>query len=78
MPRIRIHERSGHRLKTASSQRDVPIPAPLALLLSDHAKRVPSNAAALVFPEPFGNYWRALHCFQRSIRQAGAAAGEDS
>lgn len=69
--RIRVHERGGRRLKTASSQRDVPVPAPLALLLAEHSKRVPSNANALVFPEPFGNYWRALHCFQRCIRQAG-------
>jgi integrase len=69
--RIRVHERGGRRLKTASSQRDVPIPAPLALLLADHSSRVPSNAGTLVFPEPFGNYWRALHCFQRCIREAG-------
>lgn len=71
--RIRVHEKGGRRLKTASSQRDVPIPAPLAAILEEHRAHIRSGPADPAFPTPYGDYWRALHRFQRSVRQAKIA-----
>jgi integrase len=71
--RIRVHERGGRRLKTASSQRDVPIPAPLGAALATHAIRVANGPADAIFPKPYGDYWRALHRFHRSIKNAKIA-----
>ncbi|HXB27475.1 MAG TPA: site-specific integrase [Gemmatimonadaceae bacterium] len=71
--RIRVHEKGGRRLKTASSQRDVPIAAPLAAVLEQHRTRVRSGPADAVFPSPYGDYWRALHRFQRCVRGAKIA-----
>jgi integrase len=69
--RIRIHERSGRRLKTASSQRDVPVPAPLVTVLKTHSTRVDSGPADLVFPPPYSIYWNARNNFARAVRLAG-------
>jgi integrase len=54
---------AGSQMKERSTGRQYRTTSRLAPIASrgvEHAKRVPSNAAALVFPEPFGNYWRAL------------------
>ena len=47
--RIAIHGRY-HRLKTVSSDRNVPIPDELAKLLAEHAFRVPSEPGDPLFP----------------------------
>jgi hypothetical protein len=54
---------AGSQMKERSTGRQYRTTSRLAPIASrgvEHAKRVPSNAAALVLPEPFGNYWRAL------------------
>jgi integrase len=71
--RIRIHEHGGRRLKTASSQRDLPIPSPLVQLLSQQATRVPNGPADLVFPPPYAVYWNARNNFARCVRRAAIA-----
>jgi integrase len=71
--RIRLHERGGRRLKTASSQRDLPIATPLASVLAEQAARIPSGPADLVYPPPYAIYWNARNNFARCVRQAKIA-----
>jgi integrase len=71
--RIRLHEHGGRRLKTASSQRDLPIAAPLAMVLADQAARVPNGPADLVYPPPYAIYWNARNTFARCVRRAKIA-----
>lgn len=68
--RIRVHERDGRRLKTASSQRDVPIAAPLVAVLTEHAKRVPHGPNDQVFA---GDRWR-YSMVRHTLRSAVGAA----
>ena len=46
---------------------------PCGALLAAHAVRVASGPADSVFPKPYGDYWRALHRFHRSVREAKIA-----
>jgi integrase len=62
-----------HDLKTDSSDRDVPVPRPLAVILASHAIRHPSAPADPVFPEGLGNYWKALKAWKATCRRAGIA-----
>ena len=68
--RIRIHD-GEHRLKTASSVRDVPIPEPLARLLAEHVARYPVGPNDLLFGSPFDDYRAARRVFSRACRSAG-------
>ena len=67
---IAIHE-GFHRLKSRASDRDVPIPEPLAETLALHALRVPSNPAELVFPGELGRYAPARRVWARTCAAAG-------
>ncbi len=73
--RLLVHEGS-RRLKTASSVRVVPLTVPLALILENHKRRVPSSPRDLVFPERLGNYgaarreWRKV-CLAGGIHDGG-------
>lgn len=67
--RITIHE-GNHHVKTPSSVRDVPIPEPLAELLSQHFVRFPAGTTDPVFPEPFNDYRKARRTWQRVCRKA--------
>ncbi len=66
--RITIHE-GYRRTKTPTSNRDVPVPDPLARVLAEHVKLIPHGPADLLFPPPLNDYgtarrkWRqiALH-----------------
>jgi integrase len=60
-----------HRLKTESSDRNVPIPEPLAGTLAAHAVRHPSEPNDPVFPDRLGEYWKALRQWQAICRTAG-------
>ena len=60
--RITVTDR-GRRLKTSSSNRDVPIPEPLAQLLAAHRTRYPGGPADPAFPAPFDDYRRARRAF---------------
>jgi integrase len=63
---------SGYRqLKSETSDRDVPIPQPLAAVLTAHSLRVPSEPADMVFGGGFGDYWRARRVWRSIIGQAG-------
>ncbi len=68
--RIRIHD-ADHRVKTASSVRDVPIPEPLARLLAEHVTRFPIGPNDLLFDSPFDDYRTARRVFTRACRAAG-------
>ena len=68
--RIRIHD-AEHRVKTASSVRDVPIPEPLAHLLAQHVTRFPIGPSDLLFDSPFNDYRTARRVFSRACRVAG-------
>ena len=68
--RIRIHD-ADHRVKTASSVRDVPIPEPLARLLAEHVIRFPIGPKDLLFDSPFNDYRTARRVFSRACRVAG-------
>jgi integrase len=61
--RITVADRT-RRLKTSSSNRDVPIPEPLAQLLAAHRTRYPGGPADPVFPSPFDDYRAARRLFQ--------------
>jgi integrase len=67
--RISVTDR-GRRLKTSSSNRDVPIPEPLAMLLAAHRTRYPGGPADPVFPAPFDDYRRARRLFQAAALAA--------
>lgn len=58
------------RLKNVASNRDVPIPEPLAHLLAAHRTRFPGGPADPVFPAPFDDYRRARRLFQAAALQA--------
>jgi integrase len=68
--RIRVHD-GEHRLKTASSVRDVPVPEPLASLLAEHTTRFPIGPNDLHFGPPFNDYRAARRVFTRACRTAG-------
>jgi integrase len=67
--RINVTDRL-RRLKNNSSNRDVPIPEPLALLLAAHRTRYPGGPADPVFPAPFDDYRRARRLFQAAALRA--------
>jgi integrase len=58
------------RLKNVASNRDVPIPEPLAVLLAVHRTRYPGGPADPVFPAPLDDYRRARRVFQASALAA--------
>jgi integrase len=58
------------RLKNVASNRDVPIPEPLAQLLAAHRTRYPGGPADPVFPAPFDDYRRARRLFQSAALEA--------
>jgi integrase len=62
-----------HDLKTESSDRDVPIPDPLAEALGAHALQHPHDPADLVFPGQLGNYWQARPVWLETCKRAGIA-----
>jgi len=62
-----------HELKTESSDRDVPIPDPLAEALVAHALQHQHAPADLVFPGALGNYWRVRRVWLETCRRAGIA-----
>ncbi len=62
-----------HRLKTAASDRNVPIPSPLAEALAAHAVRHPSEPNDPVFPDLMGQYWKALRRWRAICGLAGIA-----
>jgi integrase len=66
--RLSVQART-RRLKTAGSARDVPIPEPLAVLLSAHRVACPGGPAEAVFPAPF-TYRQAQHVFNRACEAA--------
>jgi integrase len=68
--RVVVREHAGRRLKSASSERAVPITEPLARILAEHAERVPSGPNGRIFPGPLGDWRRAYHRF-RTARRAG-------
>ncbi len=68
--RIRIHD-AEHRVKTASSVRDVPVPEPLARLLAEHVTRFPIGPNDLLFAAPLSDYRAARRVFSRACRTAG-------
>jgi integrase len=67
--RITVTDRV-RRLKTHASNRDVPIPEPLAQLLAEHRVRHPGGPADPVFPAPFDNHQRARAVFRRACLEA--------
>jgi len=67
--RISVTDRV-RRLKNMASNRDVPIPEPLARLLAAHRTRYPGGPADLAFPSPFDDYRRARRTFQVAALQA--------
>lgn len=68
--KISIHTR--HRdLKSSASDRDVPIPAPLASLLAAHAARIPSEASHPVFPGSLGRYPAARLAWKGILLKSG-------
>ena len=69
---IAIH--SGYReLKSDTSDRDVPIPEPLARLLAAHALRSPSEPSEMVFGDQIGGYWRVRRVWKGVVAQARIA-----
>jgi integrase len=66
--RIRLHERSGRRLKTASSQRDVPVASAARRRSYRTRNAVPSGPADSVFPGSPAIYWNARNNFARAVR----------
>ncbi len=68
--RMRIHD-AEHRVKTASSVREVPIPEPLARLLAEHVTRFPIGPSDLLFDSPFNDYRTARRVFSRACQVAG-------
>jgi integrase len=68
--RITVYDGT-RRLKTAGSERDVPIPEPLARLLAEHLTRYPVGPGDLVFGLPFNDYRAARRKFTRSCAMAG-------
>lgn len=68
--KISIHTRY-RALKSPTSDRDVPIPAPLATLLAGHALRVPNEVTDPVFPDGLGSYWKARRVWLRILKAAG-------
>ena len=69
--RIIVRERAGRRLKTATSERDVPITEPLARVLTEHAERVSTGPNEMVFPGPLGDWRRAYRRFRTAAKRAG-------
>jgi integrase len=67
--RITVTDRR-RRLKTSSSNRDVPIPEPLAQLLAAHRTRYPGGPADPVFPSPFDEYRHARRLFRAAALEA--------
>lgn len=67
--RITVTDR-WRRLKTTSSNRDVPIPEPLARLLAEHRTRYPGGPADPVFPPPFDDYRAARRLFRAAALEA--------
>ena len=67
--RITVSDRV-RRLKNVASNRDVPIPEPLAQLLAAHRTRTPGGPADPVFPPPFADYRRARRLFQAAALEA--------
>jgi len=68
--RIILNE-AARRLKNPSSTRILPVPERLAQLLASHAAYIPSGPADPVFPEPLGDYVRAIKAFRRACKAAG-------
>jgi integrase len=68
--RITVQDRT-RRLKTASAARLLPIPEPLALLLAEHAARVPGSPTDLVFPPSLGDSRQVYRIFLRSCARGG-------
>ena len=58
------------RLKNLASNRDVPIPEPLAPLLAAHRTRYPGGPADPAFPAPFDDYRRARRTFRVAALEA--------
>jgi integrase len=70
--KIAIH--TLHRgLKTPTSDRGVPIPEPLAVLIAAHATRFPADPTKPVFPGRMGNYWTALGTWRKIVAASGIA-----
>jgi hypothetical protein len=63
------------RLKNVASNRDVPIPEPLAQLLAAHRTRYPGGPADPVFPPPFDDYRRGRRIFQTAALEAQLPTG---
>lgn len=72
--RIAVRDRTGRRLKTESSNRDVPIPEPLAVVLGQHFARFPASPTAPVFPWPLNRYQAAARRF-KSVCEAAELHG---
>lgn len=69
---IAIHE-GFRRRKTRSSDRDVPIPEPLAEVMAVHPVRVPNGPTDLVFPGELGDYGGARRAWRRICVVGGLA-----
>jgi integrase len=69
--RIAVRDRTGRRLKTAASNRDVPIPEPLAVVLGQHFARFPAEPTGPVFPWPLNRYQAAARRLKLVCREAG-------
>ncbi len=68
--RITIHESYG-RTKTSKSNRDVPIPDPLAEVLAEYLGLIPHGPADLLFPPPLNDYGKAYRKWRQVALQAG-------
>jgi integrase len=58
------------RLKNVGSNREVPIPEPLAVLLATHRTRYPGGPADPVFPGPLNDYSRTRRIFRAAALEA--------
>jgi integrase len=64
-------EASGkRRLKTESSDRDVPIPEPMAIEIAQLAATIPTGPADPLFPGELGDYHFAYRAFKRARKAA--------
>jgi integrase len=67
---IAVH--TGYReLKSETSDRDVPIPGPLAAVLDAHAGRMSHDPGDLIFAGVLGDYWRARRVWRQIVKRAG-------
>lgn len=73
--RERPHSKPGdkNRLKTESSDRDVPIPEPIAIELARLSATLPAGPADPVFPGERGDYHSAYRVFKRATKAAKLA-----